>query len=401
MISILSVTIFVIILICISYWWLIALASIRPLDKPNLSIPRIRFAIAIPAHDEEAVIGYTVATLKGLDYPHQLYDIYVVADYCSDLTCQAATNAGAITYERSDGERGGKGSALRYLFQKIFDSGIDYDAIVIFDADTRVDPSSLQFMNSHLNLGAQVIQGKHVISNPREGWFPALTWAMMTIDNRFSNHGRTNLKLSAKHMGDSICFRSEILDRFGWGKGLTEDYELRFSLILDGYAIQYEPNAIGYGQAAQSLSQALAQRLRWARGMADARKVYRNLMICEMIRQKSRLTIDATLGMLIPSYSTLTLISIVALLINIILMPNVWPFLINLWIFAVVILFIYPLFGLALEKAPGWAYLAILSGPFFIVWRTLLNIQARLRPSNITWVRTQHHQEKYLQTDRK
>jgi cellulose synthase/poly-beta-1,6-N-acetylglucosamine synthase-like glycosyltransferase len=170
---------------------------------------------------------------------------------------------------------------------------------------------------------------------------------------------------------------------------LTEDYELRFSLILDGIAIQYEPNAIGYGQAAQSLSKALAQRLRWARGMADARKVYRNLMIREMIRQKSRLTIDATLGMLIPSYSTLTLISIVALLINIILMPNVWPFLINLWIFAVVILFIYPLFGLAHEKAPGWAYLAILSGPFFIVG-VRLNIQ---HAASIQYYGYTQHQE--------
>jgi cellulose synthase/poly-beta-1,6-N-acetylglucosamine synthase-like glycosyltransferase len=402
MISILySVIILVIIVLCAAYWWLLALASVRQLPKTAPSHPLNRFAIAIPAHDEEAVIGYTVAALRQLNYPQDKYDIYVVADYCSDLTCQMAAGAGAIALERSEGERGSKGSALKWLFEMIFKSGIAYDAIVIFDADTRVDPDFLQFMNARLNLGAQVVQGKHVISNPRDGWFPALNWAMMTIDNRFSNHGRANLKLSAKHMGDSICFRSEILRHFGWGKGLTEDYELRFSLILDGIVIQYEPQAIGYGQSIQSMRQARAQRLRWARGMADARKVYRRRMFRAMLRKPARLNIDATLGMLVPSYSTLTLISILALLMNLILLPYVGPYLTGLWALLLFTLFIYPLFGLALEKAPAWAYLAVLSGPFFILWRTLLNIHARLRPTDIAWVRTEHHKEAFLQTDRK
>jgi hypothetical protein len=50
-------------------------------------------------------------------------------------------------------------------------------------------------------------------------------------------------------------------------------------------------------------------------------------------------------------------------------------------------LILYPLLGLALERAPLRAYLAILSGPAFIVWRTWLALAARSR-REVTWVRT-------------
>ena len=60
------------------------------------------------------------------------------------------------------------------------------------------------------------------------------------------------------------------------------------------------------------------------------------------------------------------------------------------WIAVMGILLVYPLFGLALEKAPLRAHLAILSGPFFIVWRTWLALNARSRGGPVTWVRTSH-----------
>jgi cellulose synthase/poly-beta-1,6-N-acetylglucosamine synthase-like glycosyltransferase len=389
LISYVSVFFFIAILFCTSYWWTIALASIRQLKKTKWSRPINRFAIVIPAHNEESVIGSTVTTLTKLNYPEEMYDIYVVADYCSDSTHKNAVEAGARAYERSEGTRGTKGLALGWLIQIIFENHVEYDAIVIFDADTQVDKDFLQYMNSKLVEGFQIIQGKHVISNPRDSWFAALTWAMMTIDNRFSNHGRTNLRLSAKHMGDSICFRCEVLRRYGWGKGLTEDYELRLRLLLDGQAIHYEPNALGFGQAPKTIGEALAQRLRWAKGMADARKIYRKQMVQEVFKKPSLLKVDAALGMIIPSYSTLTLISVFALILNIIF-PGDWPILPILWTCLIFSLIIYPLFGLTLERAPGWAYLAISFGPIFIGWRTLLNIRARLLPNGITWKRTEH-----------
>jgi len=60
------------------------------------------------------------------------------------------------------------------------------------------------------------------------------------------------------------------------------------------------------------------------------------------------------------------------------------------WSGLLVLLFLYPWFGLALEKAPGWAYRALLIGPVFMVWRGWINLMARLRAKKIVWVRTPH-----------
>ena len=59
-----------------------------------------RFAVAIPAHNEESVIGATVARLRQMAYPGDRFDVHVVADHCSDTTADVARAAGAIVHER-------------------------------------------------------------------------------------------------------------------------------------------------------------------------------------------------------------------------------------------------------------------------------------------------------------
>jgi cellulose synthase/poly-beta-1,6-N-acetylglucosamine synthase-like glycosyltransferase len=372
------------------YLWVIALASIRPVRIVKEARHVRRFAVAIPAHNEESVIGETVATLKKLDYPADLWDVFVAADNCTDRTAELARAAGAVCYERTSAERSGKGEALRWLFERIFQAG-DYEAVVVFDADTQVRGDFLRVVNQRLEAGAQVVQGKHVISNPRQGWFPALTWAMMTIDCRLFSQGRTNLGLSARHMGDSICFRAPILRELGWGSGLAEDYELRLRLLLSGVCIEYEPGAVGYGQAPLTWQEAQAQRVRWARGVATASKAFRGQLLRKGIDSRDWRLIDGALSVSLPSYTALALISWVLLLINLLVGAapgQAWG-----WGGALAGLFVYPLFGLALERAPGWAYLVILSGPVYMIWRTWINLLARLRARRIVWVRTPHRGE--------
>lgn len=381
------------IILCGIYLWAIAIASIKALSKVNGTNKLFRFAIAIPAHNEANVIGNTVATLKKLNYPLDMFDIFVVADFCTDQTAQISRDTGAICFERINGKRGGKGSALGFLFEHIFSTRNDYDAVVVFDADTLVDKEFLQVMNVRLNQNAQVIQGKHVINNPHMGWIPSLSWALMTIDNRYSNQGRVNLKLSAKHMGDSICFRTDVLKRFGWGQGLTEDYEFRLKLLLEGICIQYEPNAIGNGQATLTLKDAQAQRLRWIKGVTDARRLYSRYLISEGVQRRDWCMIDGVLSSLVPSYSILTLTSIAIFFISLLIPTFMWSTLTYIWGGITILWLIYPFMGLILERSPGWAYLAILTGPFYILWRTWLYIYSKLAPNRIHWIRTPHHED--------
>ncbi|MEW5958788.1 MAG: glycosyltransferase family 2 protein [Chloroflexota bacterium] len=393
---IISLVALLICLVPVGYLMLMALAAIRPILPPPLEnrVPTHRFIITIPAHDEANVIEATVRRLKALNYPAQLFSIHIVADHCTDNTAEAARQAGAVVHERNTGPRSGKGAALSWLFERVLSEPDAGDAVVIFDADTRVDPEFLRVMDTRLAQGDQVIQGQHIISNPDQGRFPALTWAMFLVDNRFQNLGRTNLGWSAKHMGDSICFRADILRRVGWGEGLTEDYQLRQKLLLEGIKITYEPAAIGYGEAPLTWAQARAQRARWLRGTHDAGRQYAWRLLVEGLKRRDPALLDGALQAYLPAYSTLTLlvgtILLCKLASNWFIGPVFPESFIVTWIILLLVLLLYPLFGLVLEQAPPKAYLAILSGPAFIVWRTWLALKSRFGTGHMVWTRTAH-----------
>lgn len=377
------------------YLMLQLVASIRTSSFKNIheQLPIHYFIIAIAAHNEEAVIANTVQRLLKLDYPSNLYSVHIVADHCSDRTAESARVAGAVVHERNEGPRSGKGSALSWLFERILD-GRKCDAVVIFDADTRVDKYFLRAMNARLMRGDQIVQGQHIISNPGDGWFPALTWSMFMIDNRFQNLGRANLGLSAKNMGDSICFRADVLHKVGWGDGLADDYQLRQKFLLNGIKITYEPAAIGLGEAPLTWTQAWVQRRRWVRGVYDANRQFAWQLFVNGIKLRNVAMLDGAFQAYLPSYSALTAITVFFLLLHIIgfkLFGLVVPqWLIMAWVALLAILFFYPIIGLALEKAPAKAYLVILTGPFFIVWRICLALIGRFDKNKTTWVRTTH-----------
>lgn len=371
----------------LSYLYLLLAGAVRrPRTIPSAN-PQTRFALAIPAHDEEAVISDTVDQLLQLDYPRTRFDIFVVADYCADATAERARQSGATCWERNDGTRRSKGAALAWLFERIYSLDQSYDAVVVFDADTIVGRSFLKYLDARLSMGEYAIQGNHRIINPNDSWFALLTWAMFIIDNRIQNLGRANLGWSAKNMGDSICFRTDVVRRFGWGEGLTDDYILRQRLLLQGKRIAYEPSAIGYGQAPRTWTAARTQRERWLSGTYHASRQYAWTMLREGLRRRDAALLDGAAQALLPSFSTLTLICGAVILFHVLAQTWVTQTLMIAWGSAFFLLLIYPLWGLALERAPLRAYVAMLLGPVFIIWRTILSIRARFG-APVVWVRT-------------
>jgi cellulose synthase/poly-beta-1,6-N-acetylglucosamine synthase-like glycosyltransferase len=381
-------------LIGVGYLYLPALASLRR-SRPtsNRADPKTRFMIAIPAHNEEPVIGRTVERLKSLDYPSTLLSIHVVADHCTDRTAEQARKAGASVHERSEGPRTGKGAALNWLFDRALDPSCT-DAVVVFDSDTVVAPDFLRLMDARLSAGAEAVQGQHVIRNPEAGLFPALTWAMFLIDNRLQNLGRANLGWSAKNMGDSICIRAETLRRLGWGEGLTEDYQLRHRLLLEGVVIGYEPDAKGFGEAPSSWGTARAQRARWLRGTHDSSRQHAARLLAEGLRRRNITLLDGALQAYLPSYSSLTMLALglagLGCVVYALMGRAPSSALFAGWCAAIGMLIGYPFLGLLAGKAPLRAYFAVLMGPAYVVWRTWLAVVSRFRGRQVVWIRTPH-----------
>ena len=78
-----------------------------------------KYAIVIPARNEENVIGNLLDSIKSQDYPAEYIKVFVIADNCTDNTAEISRSKGAVCYERFDTERRTKGFALQFLFENI------------------------------------------------------------------------------------------------------------------------------------------------------------------------------------------------------------------------------------------------------------------------------------------
>src|SRR5437763_9653584 len=96
----------------------------RKTEKTQLSSPlepmQFNFAILIPAHNEEVLLGPLLESLYQLAYPKDRYSVYVVSDNCTDSTASVARSTGWVhVYERFHNVKRSKGYALEWLLHKL------------------------------------------------------------------------------------------------------------------------------------------------------------------------------------------------------------------------------------------------------------------------------------------
>ena len=85
--------------------------------------PQTTFALLIPAHNEEVIVGTLLESLSQLTYPKEQYQIYLIADNCTDKTAELARQfKGVQVYERFNQEQRGKGYALSWMWQQLAES---------------------------------------------------------------------------------------------------------------------------------------------------------------------------------------------------------------------------------------------------------------------------------------
>ena len=226
-----------------------ACSLVKLKDKPLLVNKNHKFMALVPAHNEAAVVGNLIESLKNQNYPKELLDIYVIADNCTDNTAQIARDAGAIVYERFDSEKKTKGYAMQWFLNKMNEQGADYDAMCVFDADNVVMPDFFTAMNKKLCQGEEVVQGYRDIKNPTDSWVSAgyalFYWTM----HRFYHLARYNLGLSPLLNGTGFMVKYDLIKEKGWNtKTLTEDIEFSLINIAEGRKLGWATDAIVYDE---------------------------------------------------------------------------------------------------------------------------------------------------------
>lgn len=285
----------------ITIFWLyqiaVSLCSLVKLkDKPLKVNKDHRFMAIIPAHNEEAVVANLVESLKNQNYNKELYDIYVIADNCTDNTAEKAEKAGAIVYKRFDNNKKTKGYALDWFLKQKIEEDAPYDAFFIFDADNIVDKNFIKNMNKKLCQGEDVVQGYRDIKNPTDSWITAgyalFYWTM----HRFYHLARYNLGLSPLLNGTGFMVRFDVIKPQGWDTvTLTEDIEFSLKRIIKGKRLGWSTDAIVYDEQPTGFKQSWSQRSRWTVGHIQCIKEYTKKLASATKENKTMMNFDGLL----------------------------------------------------------------------------------------------------------
>ena len=379
-----------------AYQIVVSFCSLIKLKDKKLIIEKDhKFMAIIPAHNEENVIRNLIESLKKQDYPKELYDIYVIADNCTDATAEIAKEAGAKVLKRFDEAHKTKGYALNWFLKQKIQEDADYDAFCVFDADNIVDKNFLKNMNKKLCQGEEIVQGYRDIKNPTDSWITGGYAIFYWMMNRFYHLARYNLGLSPLINGTGFMVKFDVVKPNGWQTiTLTEDIEFSLINIAKGRKLGWATDAIVYDEQPVKFDQSWSQRSRWTVGHIQCMKNYTKDLAKGVVEHKTLMNFDGLLYMFgIP----MMIITLLLLVINSLLYLGAEMTLAELignFARYLIATFILPVITgvaiMALDKRKIRPMLiGILGYPLFLGSWIIINLKCLIKP-NTKWEKIEH-----------
>ena len=269
-----TVTLLTLLLLLPQLLYLILGLFLRPRNTGRSKEKRT-YAIMICARNEENVVSQLIESLKKQNYPDDLYDIYLLADNCTDNTAAAARQAGARVFHRHSQQKG-KGYALDYLYHLITKIR-KYDGYIVFDADNIVDPDFITRMNDYFcDTDCQVITSYRSSKNFASNWLTFASGIWYIKEARYGNMVRERLSSNAMISGTGFLVSGQLLEKLGgWPCHLlTEDIEFNVNCSISGVRTGYCHDAITHDEQAETIKDSFNQRLRWSKGFLQLNRRY-------------------------------------------------------------------------------------------------------------------------------
>ncbi|BCJ86521.1 glycosyltransferase family 2 protein [Effusibacillus dendaii] len=368
--------------------------------KEKITVPPEKtFAVIVAAHNEEEVIEPLIDNLKKMDYPKELYDIYVICDNCSDGTANIVRKSGAIPCERFDETKRGKGYAIEWMLERLWAQEKQYDAVVMFDADNLAATDFLLHMNQKLVNGARVIQGYLDTKNPYDSWISISYCISYYFTNRMWQLPRFNLGLANALGGTGICIESQLLKEMGWGAhSLTEDVEFTARCVERGVYPVWAHDAIVYDEKPNTMKASWNQRLRWMQGHFDCASRFLWPLLVKSIKTRNWAMLDAALYLFQPMRLLMIFLITVILYLQWV-MPSWWSvtdvqkllFPTQYWTIVSILIYAQLPLSMLLEKANWRAYVGLIGYPVFLLTWFPITVVAYFTKNNKTWSHTAHN----------
>jgi 1,2-diacylglycerol 3-beta-glucosyltransferase len=365
--------------------------SVRVGRMPAVSAKR-KFAVVIPAHNEQLSIAKTLKSLLAMQYPKKFFDVVVIADNCTDDTAAIARRLGAHVYERTDNTERGKGYALRWGFGRLLAPTNEYSALVVVDADSVVSRNFLEVMNYYVDCGAKAIQSSDQVESQPGVWSAETTRLGFALYNYVRPLGRKAFRLSAGLRGNGMCFAVETLHRYPWNAfSLNEDLEYGLFLLSNGVSVTFAPEAQVLATMPSDASNAETQRARWEKGRMPVIRKYAFRLLWSALRNLSFKPVDALIDLLTPPFVNLMGVASMLVGVNFLL----WIFgiapvgLICVgWSIVLVLGGVHVFGGLMAVDMDKGLLKALVYVPRYAYWKLTLYSKLLWRGKTTEWIRT-------------
>lgn len=391
--EILFLTLFVCITPLVGYQFILSLLALNAkLHTRFESNSNRKFALIVPAHNEEKIISKTIYSLSGLIYPKSNYDIFVIADNCTDDTASLARSLGVTVLERTNIKKKGKGYALRWGFDQILGYQDAYDAIIVVDADSLISGNYLEVMNYYLDQGSRVIQSSDLVLPEPGNWSIEATRIGFLLHNYVKPLGRKVLNLNMGLRGNGMCFSADVLREVPWKAwSLTEDLEYGLILLLNDIKIDFAPEATVFAQMPVEAKNAETQRSRWELGRLQVIRMYTMKFLGKAFKKRSASFFDVFIDLITPPFVNMMLL----VMISLIAVFGLWIFGIvatyhlHMWVLLAVIGFAYFFTGMSVAGADRNLYKSLLHLPVYIFWKIKVYVNAYRKGKEVDWIRTE------------
>lgn len=391
--SVFRVTVETVLWVDVAYLWLVSayifvicLAAWMVPSRRSGAPSKSRIAVLVPAHNEEQGIGTTVKDLLASNYPRDAFEIFVIADNCSDGTARAAMAAGAQAFERHDEVKRGKGFALDWALTAQASVLSAFDVVAFVDADMYVDREFLSAINERFaDSRIQAVQGRYTVSNPAASPLAAMGYMSFAYVNHVRPAGRSALGGTAELKGSGMAFRRELICSIGWpAASIAEDVDFGKDLLFRGVRVVYAPDAVVTSDIPTTLRQVTVQQSRWEGGKIHVFRKFFGRTLGALVRRPSIALADALLDLLVPPLSVVLVLAALGFVGAWLAGgPPLWSFAVPVLVFALAVLT-----GLLQLRAPAKVFAYIAFAPVFIAWKLLLLAKIAFAPAETEWKRT-------------
>ena len=333
----------------------------------DTEVPPVRFIVLIPAHNEEKVIGETLSAVTADMRPHD--QLLVVADRCTDATAEIARQAGARVLERDPSSEPGRAAARQAGIEHAMD--LDWDAMVMIDADSIIEPGFFDACEHALATGAPALQARSEAAlGP--GLLEQAALASFALQGVLMPRGRSRLGLLVRLRGTGMVLTRGLMAEFRFRARASEDLWYSLDLCLAGLRPAHVERARVRSLSVSNWEDAGEQRVRYETGRMSAAAEFAK----PLLRKHDAASIEAAWFLLTPPYAVAVFCVVVAAALA--LVAGATALALTAGAFFVVLAGV--LVVSLVEAGAGLrTWLGLVIAPLYVPWKAFIQLRALTR----------------------